>query len=104
MQKPETIENRWDILYRDYPEVYEAFCEVNGGPIRDFAKMLHVKNKTVVDVASWTGRSTFPLARYATKGIGIEPEEAMLKIARQSLKQNGIKNVSFRKGTSDHIP
>jgi hypothetical protein len=22
---PETIENRWDILYRDYPEVYDRF-------------------------------------------------------------------------------
>ena len=104
MQKPETIENRWDILYRDYPEVYEAFCEVSGGSIRDYEKMLHIKNKTVVDIASGTGHSTFSLARYAKKVIEIEPEEAMMKIARQSLKQNGIKNVTFRKGTSDHIP
>jgi ubiquinone/menaquinone biosynthesis C-methylase UbiE len=104
--KPETIENRWDILYRDYPEVYEAFSEVMGRsrPAKDFAKMLHVKDKIVVDVASGTGRSTFPLARYARKVIGIEPEETMLKIARQTMKQNGIKNVVFRKGTSDRIP
>ena len=104
MPKPETIENRWDILYRDYPEVYEAFAQDGGGPVKDFAKMLHVKDKIVVDVASGTGRSTFPLTRYARKVIGIEPEEAMLKIARQTMKQNGIKNVVFRKGTSDRIP
>jgi hypothetical protein len=24
-RQPETIENRWDILYRDYPEIYDAF-------------------------------------------------------------------------------
>lgn len=104
MPKPETIENRWDIMYRDYPEVYEAFAEVKRRPAKDFAKMLHVKDKIVVDVASGTGRSTFPLARSARKVIGIEPEEAMLKIARQTMKQNGIKNVVFRKGTSDRIP
>lgn len=104
MQKPETIENRWDILYRDYPEVYEAFSMVKRRPVKDFGKMLNVKDKVVVDVASGTGRSTFALAHYAKKVIGVEPESAMMKIARESLKKNGITNVVFRKGTSDHIP
>lgn len=67
MQKPETIENRWDILYRDYPEVYEAFSKVKRRPAKDLGKMLHIKGKVVVDVASGTGRSTFALARLAKK-------------------------------------
>jgi hypothetical protein len=25
MSRSESVENRWDILYRDYPEVHEAF-------------------------------------------------------------------------------
>ena len=25
MTKPESIENRWEILYRDFPEIYDAF-------------------------------------------------------------------------------
>lgn len=104
MQKPETIENRWDILYRDYPEVYEAFASVKGTPAKDYGKMLNLKDKIVIDVASGTGRSTFPLARYAKRVIGVEPEAAMLKIAEDTLKQNGLKNVSFLTGTSDHIP
>jgi hypothetical protein len=28
MSRPESIENRWDILYRDYPEIYAAFMNV----------------------------------------------------------------------------
>jgi len=44
MKKPETIENRWDILYRDYPEVYEVFSLVKRRPEKDFGKMLHVKD------------------------------------------------------------
>jgi SAM-dependent methyltransferase len=104
MQKPETIDNQWDILYRDYPEVYEAFSVVKRRPAINLAKMLHVKDKIVVDVASGTGRSTFDLARYAKKVIGVEPESAMIKIARNTLKKNGFKNVTFLKGSSDRIP
>jgi hypothetical protein len=26
--RPETIENRWDILYEKYPEVYDEFASV----------------------------------------------------------------------------
>jgi len=104
MEKPETIENRWDIPYSDYPEVYEAFSDVKRRPVKDFGKMLHVKDKIVVDVASGTGRSTFALARYAKKVIGVEPEAAMIKIAKENLKKNEFTNVVFRKGTSDHIP
>jgi ubiquinone/menaquinone biosynthesis C-methylase UbiE len=104
LSKPETIENRWDILYRDYPEVYEAFARVKATPTRDFGKMLSVKGKTVVDVACGTGRSTFAFAPRALKVIGVEPEAAMLKIARDNLKSTRFKNVIFKKGASDNIP
>ena len=104
MQKPETIENRWDILYRDYPEVYEAFARVNATPKIDFGKMLGVKAKIVVDVACGTGISTFAFAPYASKVIGVEPEKAMLTIARQNLKRLGFRNVVFKIGTSDCVP
>jgi ubiquinone/menaquinone biosynthesis C-methylase UbiE len=104
MPKPETIENRWDILYRDYPEVYEAFANVKATPFRDFGKMLGVRGKTVVDVACGTGRSTFAFAPYALKVIGVEPEEAMLKIARDNLRNSGFQNVIFKNGSSDKIP
>jgi ubiquinone/menaquinone biosynthesis C-methylase UbiE len=104
MQKPETIENRWDLLYRDYPEVYEAFSQVKRQPLKDLGKMLHVKDKIVVDVAAGTGNSTFMLARYAKKVIGVEPEPAMINMARQKLKTSGLDNVIFKKGTAEHIP
>jgi ubiquinone/menaquinone biosynthesis C-methylase UbiE len=104
MLKPETIENRWDILYRDYPEVYEAFARVRATPTKDFGKMFGVKGKTVVDVACGTARSTFAFAPYALKVIGVEPEEVMLRIARENLKSSRFQNVIFKKGSSDKIP
>jgi len=32
VSKPETLNGRWDILYRDYPEVYEAFGQIEMKP------------------------------------------------------------------------
>ena len=35
--KPESIENRWDILYSKYPEVYDEFAKVERVPnLMDF--------------------------------------------------------------------
>src|SRR5579883_1587783 len=31
-QYPETIENRWDVLYRDYPEIYNTFASFSYQP------------------------------------------------------------------------
>ena len=102
--KPETIDNHWDILYRDYPEVYEAFSNVEEKFKKDLGKMFRVKGKIVIDIGSGTGKSTFPFAPYAKQVIGIEPEEAMLKIAEENLKSSGLQNVVFRKGSAEQIP
>jgi ubiquinone/menaquinone biosynthesis C-methylase UbiE len=102
--KPETLENRWDILYRDYPEVYDEFASVKKKPGIEIAKMFDFKNKIVVDVGAGTGLSTFPRAKYVKEIIGIEPELAMIKIAKSELKKKKLKNVSFKVGTSSHIP
>lgn len=103
-KRPETIENRWDILYRKYPEAYEEFSKVPRIPALDLATVFRVDGKVVVDVGAGTGNSTLPLATRAMKVIGVDPEESMLKIARRKLKQSGLKNVVFRKGTSDNMP
>ena len=43
-----------------------------------------LQGKTVVDVGSGTGISTFKLAQYAAQVIGIEIEEAMIALARKT--------------------
>ncbi len=104
--KPETVENRWDILYRVYPEVYNEFANV---PISrqwiDVArKMFTLKDKVVADIGSGSGQSTFQLARYAGKVIGIEPEDAMGEIAIREARKLDIRNIEFKKGTAAAIP
>ena len=52
MKKPETIENKWDILYRDYPEVYDKFASFHYNPtwIGFLTKTFDLRNKIIVDI------------------------------------------------------
>jgi ubiquinone/menaquinone biosynthesis C-methylase UbiE len=104
--RPETIENRWDVLYRDYPEVYEEFASVPSSKSwLDVARQITgFKGKAVADIGSGTGKSTFLLARYAKEAIGIEPEEAMRKIAVEKAAELRVPNVSFKEGRAERIP
>jgi len=104
--KLETIENRWDILYRDYPEVYDEFASVSYDPplidvIRD---MFGLDGKTIVDVGSGSGISTFNLAKYASAIIGVEPEKSMRNLAEKKALELGISNVRFIDGRAEAIP
>ncbi|MFH1916143.1 MAG: class I SAM-dependent methyltransferase [Nanoarchaeota archaeon] len=105
-KRPETIENRWDILYAKYPEVYDAFSRIPYTPnvLSHLLKLFSFRKKVVVDIGSGTGRSTFPIARQAKEVVGIEPEDAMRKLAVREAKKKRIKNVTFVKGSGQRIP
>ena len=97
---PATIDNRWDILYRDYPEIYNAFAAFPYDPRwvdvvnRDFP----LAGKSVVDVGSGTGKSSFSLAEYAAHVLGVEPEAAMRDVAERAAAQRQVDNVTFLEG------
>jgi len=69
MSKPISIENRWDILYRDYPEVYDEFANVPYKPnmITKLNEFFEFSGKTIVDIGSGSGRSPIELAKHANK-------------------------------------
>jgi ubiquinone/menaquinone biosynthesis C-methylase UbiE len=102
----ETVENRWDILYKDYPEVYNEFAKVHRAPRWDevVSKSFDLSGKAVADIGSGSGVSTFLLARYAKNVIGIEPEDSMRRLAEAEARRFRIKNVSFEKGYAEKIP
>jgi len=104
--KIETVENRWDILYRDYPEVYDEFASIGGDTsINDFIfATFDFTDRLVVDVGSGTGQSTFAIAQHAKHVIGIELEESMRSVALEQAEQLGLKNVEFRSGSGEAIP
>src|SRR6476620_9829627 len=103
---PETIDHRWDVLYRDYPEVYEEFASFPYEPVWiDLVKeKFLLVGKVVADVGSGSGRSTFALAQYTERVIGIEPETAMRALAEQENAERGLRNVEFRDGDATSLP
>lgn len=104
--RPETIENRWDILYVEYPEVYDEWSQIKGEPDHGalFNEHFPLRNCVVADIGSGTGSSTFDVARYAREVIGVEPEDSMRIRAEAAAKDRGIENVRFLKGTAEEIP
>ena len=106
MSRPESIENRWDILYRDYPEVYEAFSNTPYHPTvyEQLPGIIDLSGKYVADVGAGTGSSSLALSRYAQKVIGIEREPAMLRVARQKAHAAGAERVSYLSGDALALP
>jgi ubiquinone/menaquinone biosynthesis C-methylase UbiE len=105
-ERPLTIENRWDIFYRDYPEIYEEFGCIPKSPsaFDVIDRLFHLKGKTVLDVGSGTGLSTFDLARRAAWVTGVEPEENMRRIALKNAAEQNITNVNFLSGWAEALP
>ena len=104
--KPLSIENRWDILYRYYPEVYDEFANVPYKPnmISVLNDKFDFNGRTIVDIGSGSGRSSIELARYAKQVIGFEPEEAMRQGAYKNTRELGLQNIVYEEGRAEDMP
>jgi ubiquinone/menaquinone biosynthesis C-methylase UbiE len=106
MSRPKSIENRWDILYRDYPEVYEAFSNTPYHPTvyEQLPGIIDLRGKRIADVGAGTGSSSMALARYTQQVIGIECEAAMLRQAREKMRGTKAQQVTFLSGDALALP
>ena len=106
MSRPESIENRWDILYRDYPEVYEAFSNTPYHPTvyEQLPGIIDLRGKRIADVGAGTGSSSLALACYAQEVIGIEYEPAMLRLAQEKARGKEPSRVTFVSGDALALP
>jgi ubiquinone/menaquinone biosynthesis C-methylase UbiE len=104
--RPISIENRWDILYRDYPEVYDAFSKTPYHPTiyEQLPTVVNLQDKVIADIGAGTGESSLALARYARSVIGIENELAMLNQAREKTRIAGSDRVTFLAGDALSLP
>lgn len=106
MSRPESIENRWDILYRDYPETYEEFISAPYHPTiyEQLPAIIDLSGKVITDVGAGTGSSSLALARSARQVIGIERESSMLQQARQTAHGENLAHVTFLCGDALSLP
>jgi SAM-dependent methyltransferase len=106
MARPLSIENRWDILYQDYPEIYDAFSETPYHPtiFEVLPKVLNLQGKDIADVGSGTGNSSIALSRFARRVFGVEKEPAMLRLAgeKSAAAEQGV--VAFLAGDALALP
>jgi predicted RNA methylase len=65
VSRPESIENRWDILYRDYPKVFEEFTNVPYYPTiyEQLSEIIDLHGKSIADIGAGTGSSSLALAQ-----------------------------------------
>lgn len=103
---PETIEHRWDILYREYPEVYERFASFPYSPpvISLVTDRFSLKGKEIVDNGCGTGRSAVALASQAKHVFGVEPQAGMRTLAQERIKELGLSNVTILEGSGESLP
>jgi len=103
---PETIDSAWDVLYRDYPEVYDAFSSFpyRPGALEALRSEFELAGKTILDVGAGSGQSAVPLARFAGQVIGVEPEAAMREMAEHAAAEQGVENTTFLAGSAEALP
>ena len=103
---PETIDNAWDILYRDYPEIYDAFASFpySPGVLEVLRQRFDLVGTTILDLGAGGGQTALPLACLAAQVIAVEPEPAMRAIGERQACEQGIENVTFLAGNAGAIP
>ena len=106
MSRPESIENRWDVLYRDYPDVYEAFTNTPYHPTiyEQLSDLIDLHGKSIADVGAGTGSSSLALAQYAGKVLGMEREAAMLRQAQNKGQETRAEEIDFLIGDALALP
>lgn len=64
------------------------------------------KPKTILDIATGTGDLAIQFAENtnATKIVGLDLSEGMLKVARKKTAKKGVPNIEFIKGDSEALP
>ena len=90
-------------MYRDYPEVYDEFAQVQKTPYLNLAQKYNLEGKIIADIGSGTGDSSFIYAKVAKEVIGIEIEKEMLELARKRAKDQKVSNVKFLLGDARKI-
>jgi ubiquinone/menaquinone biosynthesis C-methylase UbiE len=101
-----SLEGRWDILYRDYPEVYDEFAAIPKTPdlFPEYAKKFKFKDKIILDIGSGTGLSSFAILPYCKSVIGVEAEEAMIEVAQINAMGRNVTGIQFIQGLADSVP
>ncbi len=95
-------QNYFESVAGDWERIRKSYFDDHVTPMA--IEKLLPRDLVVADIGCGTGSLTFELARFAKKVIGIDLSREMLRQARDSARQKGVRNVEFRHGDALKLP
>ncbi len=101
-----TIDNDWDRLAAEYPDIYERFANTPNDGALDTAmrEIVSFENKLVLDLGAGTGQYAFGFVNEAFKILGMESDPDLLDFDRQVLREKGYTNIIPFHGLATDLP
>ncbi len=102
-----SVENDWDKLAADYPDIYERFANTPNDGALDAAIRQVVgafEGKVVLDMGAGTGQYAFGFANEAYKILGLEVDPALLDFDQQVIAEKGYTNILPFHGLPNDLP
>ncbi len=101
-----TIDNDWDKLAAEYPDIYERFANApNDGALdKAMREIVSFEGKLVLDLGAGTGQYAFGFVNEAFKILGMEADEDLLDFDRQVIAEKGFTNIIPFYGVANDLP
>jgi SAM-dependent methyltransferase len=101
-----TIDNDWDKLAAEHPDIYERFANApNDGALdKAMREIVSFENKLVLDMGAGTGQYAFGFVNEAFKILGMEADPDLLDFDRQVIAEKGYTNIIPFHGLANDLP
>ncbi|HLW02179.1 MAG TPA: class I SAM-dependent methyltransferase [Ktedonobacterales bacterium] len=101
-----TIDNDWDKLAAEYPDIYERYANApNDGALdKAMREIVSFENKLVLDLGAGTGQYAFGFVNEAYRILGMEADEALLDFDTQVIAEKGYTNIIPFYGVANDLP
>ncbi len=101
-----TIDNDWDRLAAEYPDIYERYANTPNDGALDNAmrEIVSFENKLVLDLGAGTGQYAFGFVNEAYRILGMEADETLLDFDSQVIAEKGYTNIIPFYGVANDLP
>ena len=99
----------------NYKKIYERAAREGGwskrtldkttkwGDFYEFVKTKLQGSDVVLDIGTAEGNRFLALAKYIKKGVGIDLEPGMIKLANKNKQEAGVANIAFKRMDAEHL-
>ena len=94
----------FDWLSARHPDLYHKFALSTLGLMNELNRLVDLTGLKVIDIGAGTGRSTIEAARQAKTVMAVDSFESVVSFGSDMVRQAGLRNVSYARGDSAHLP